>query len=196
MLTTRFLLRTTLKVSPRMIQKQMSCLPIRTLCSSNKLPESAKNNFAIEEFKKDIKCAKTLSEEVNERNQFLSSESDATKNKSCNDEKIPLGNIGELKQRKLALGFTCKVCSTRNTKFISKQAYEKGVVIVKCEGCSNHHLIADNLGWWSDLSAQGIHNIEDILAAKGESVRRIANETDKQEISEQLELVPKDQYMQ
>ena len=186
----RFLLHTTLKVSPRIIQKQwLSCLPIRTLCSSKELPESAKNHFAIEALKKDIKSAKMVSEEVNEQNNFLTP--DEAKRQIVDKEKIPLGSIGELKERKLALGFTCKVCSTRNTKFISKQAYEKGVVIVKCEGCSNHHLIADNLGWWSDLSVQGIHNIEDILAAKGESVRRIANETDKQKISEQLELVPK-----
>ena len=51
----------------------------------------------------------------------------------------------------------------------------------------------DNLGWWAELSAQGIHTIEDILAAKGENVRRIANESDMEEISEQLELLPKNE---
>ena len=116
------------------------------------------------------------------------------KTESFNEaKKIGLANLGQLKDRKLALAYTCKVCSARNTKLISKQAYEKGVVIVKCEGCGNHHLIADNLGWWAELSAQGIHNIEDILAAKGENVRRIANESDMEEISEQLELLPKNE---
>ena len=80
-----------------------------------------------------------------------------------------LGKISE-KVTNMQLSFTCKVCSSRNTKIISKVAYSKGVVIVKCEGCENNHLIADNLGWWPDLEGQ--NNIEQIMAMKGENVDR------------------------
>lgn len=84
--------------------------------------------------------------------------------------------LGKL-EGKMKLMFTCKKCKTRNSKLISKLAYSKGVVIVRCDGCKNNHLIADNLGWFSEGIHRGI-NIERLMALKGETVRKVSNDMD------------------
>ena len=62
------------------------------------------------------------------------------------DENQDLGKI----EGTLYLEFTCNKCEFRSKKTISKQAYQEGVVLIRCDGCENLHLIADNLGWFRD----------------------------------------------
>jgi protein import protein ZIM17 len=48
------------------------------------------------------------------------------------------------------MAFTCSKCETKQAKTFSKESYTQGVVLVRCDGCNNLHLIADNLGWFRD----------------------------------------------
>ncbi|ESW15725.1 hypothetical protein PHAVU_007G096700 [Phaseolus vulgaris] len=67
----------------------------------------------------------------------------------------------------LAMIFTCKVCETRSIKTVCRESYEKGVVVARCGGCNNLHLIADHLGWFGEPGS-----VEDFLATRGEEVKR------------------------
>lgn len=88
-----------------------------------------------------------------------------------NDVEVPLASVPLAQlEKKMQMIYTCKVCSTRNSQTLSKLAYTKGVVIVRCSGCQNNHLVADNLGWFRDNKV----NIEDILREKGETVQRVS----------------------
>lgn len=70
--------------------------------------------------------------------------------------KLPLADInqGEAPKR-MGVQFRCTVCDHTLRKTFTRQSYEHGVVIIKCDSCSNLHLIADNLGWFKDLTENG-----------------------------------------
>jgi protein import protein ZIM17 len=82
---------------------------------------------------------------------------------------------------KLIIVYTCKVCDTRSAKKISKQGYNKGVVLVRCGKCQNLHLIADHLGVFEDKG----WDIQKYLAQSGENVNVVTDDN-------VLELTPKE----
>mmetsp|Transcript_13702 Transcript_13702/g.30261 ORF Transcript_13702/g.30261 Transcript_13702/m.30261 type:complete len:271 (-) Transcript_13702:12-824(-) len=76
--------------------------------------------------------------------------------------------------RRLAIVYTCKVCETRSAKRFSEQAYRHGVVLVRCPGCGNLHLIADRLGMFDD--EEGGWDIEKIMEKMGNRVQAVNND--------------------
>lgn len=80
------------------------------------------------------------------------------------------------KSKTLAIIYTCKVCNTRSAKQFTEHAYRHGVVLVRCPGCQNLHLIADRLGWFEDMDDDNIEggwDIEKVLAKAGENVTAV-----------------------
>lgn len=77
--------------------------------------------------------------------------------------------------KKLAIVFTCTVCETRSAKQFTERAYRHGVVLVRCPGCQNLHLIADRLGYFEDKDGGG-WDIEKAMARMGENVKAFTND--------------------
>jgi hypothetical protein len=73
---------------------------------------------------------------------------------------------------KYVMMYTCKKCEVRSAKKISKISYHKGVVIVRCPGCKNLHLIADHMGIFEDPG----WDIEKYVKANGESFKKVDDE--------------------
>jgi protein import protein ZIM17 len=67
--------------------------------------------------------------------------------------------------------FTCGRCETRAAKGFSRQAYDNGVVIVRCPGCQTQHLVADRYGWFGEPGS-----VEDFLRDRGDVVARTREE--------------------
>mmetsp|Transcript_63178 Transcript_63178/g.72441 ORF Transcript_63178/g.72441 Transcript_63178/m.72441 type:complete len:175 (+) Transcript_63178:72-596(+) len=89
------------------------------------------------------------------------------------DHSVNLGDIkgtrGDENTGTYAIFFTCGVCETKVSRTFTKHAYHKGVVIIRCPGCDNQHLIADNFNWFGEEN----QNIEDIMREKGQDVQKI-----------------------
>lgn len=83
-----------------------------------------------------------------------------------------VSNLRTSPRHDLAMIFTCKVCQTRSVKTVCRESYEKGVVVARCGGCNNLHLIADHLGWFGQPGS-----VEDFLAARGEEVKKGSTDT-------------------
>lgn len=82
------------------------------------------------------------------------------------------------KKKTLAIIYTCKVCDTRSAKQFTEHSYRHGVVLVRCPGCQNLHLIADRLGWFEDAEddGKGGWDVEKAMARAGENVKAVTNE--------------------
>ncbi len=91
--------------------------------------------------------------------------------------------IKDMNKGNYFIRFTCKICENKMERLFSKHAYEKGIVLIKCDKCNNIHLIADNIGWFND--GLGKRNIEDILKEKKEKYV-------KKDIKGIIELIKKD----
>ncbi|CAD8058096.1 unnamed protein product [Paramecium sonneborni] len=65
--------------------------------------------------------------------------------------------------------FKCGPCGNKMARTFTKDAYHKGVVLIRCDQCDNIHLIADNLGWFQDEK----WNVEIHAQEQGQQLNKI-----------------------
>ena len=64
--------------------------------------------------------------------------------------------------------YTCRVCESRSARRVSRAAYERGSVLLRCPGCRGLHVLSDHLGYFDD----GAVDAAALLERRGEVVRR------------------------
>ncbi|XP_009790582.1 uncharacterized protein LOC107810368 [Nicotiana tabacum] len=94
------------------------------------------------------------------------------KNEATYNKYTVQSNLKISPRHDMVMVFTCKVCETRTMKTTCRESYEKGVVVARCDGCNNLHLMADRLGWFGEPGS-----VEDFLSARGEEVKKGCAET-------------------
>jgi protein import protein ZIM17 len=116
----------------------------------------------------DADTSKAINSDEND-NSTLSASSEIEESTESKPYEIPGAQKGG---RKLAIVFTCTVCDTRSAKQFTEQAYTNGVVLVRCPGCENLHLIADRLGYFQEEH----WDLESLVQQKGEKVRTVTDD--------------------
>lgn len=123
---------------------------------------SSKSGGSQDDENKDNTTTETSSQEITSSQ----TQSDDTATKEF---QIPGAQAGG---KKLAIVYTCGVCETRSIKQFSEHSYLNGVVLVRCPGCENLHLIADRLGVFEGKGDDGQGwDIQKAMAELGDNVR-------------------------
>ncbi|OCF39976.1 hypothetical protein I317_06230 [Kwoniella heveanensis CBS 569] len=82
--------------------------------------------------------------------------------------------IAQIEPR-LQMTFTCTAndCGHRSTHEFSKRAYTKGLVLVQCPDCKSRLVLLNGYCWIVESTEEGtLKTVEDLLAAKGEKIRK------------------------
>ena len=96
-------------------------------------------------------------------------------------KKVHLGSF-KVEKPKMMIAFTCKKCNTRSSHTMSKQAYEKGTVLISCPHCKVRHLIADHLKIFHDNHI----TVEQLMKANGEQVSQDVGDLEFEDIPDSL----------